>query len=123
MLDSYIKEILNSNFVIDRTKISEKQGVYLIHQEEEIIYVGEGVNLHKRINSQHISGSKTGKSSAFRRSLCDRLKKHPGPEIREWVIHNCKFKYIEIDDIDLCHLVEKALIYKLRPNHDLLNKQ
>ncbi|OGF27134.1 hypothetical protein A2331_00060 [Candidatus Falkowbacteria bacterium RIFOXYB2_FULL_34_18] len=122
LIESYIIKILNSGFVIDRRQIPKKQGVYLIYQKEKIIYVGESNNLYKRINSKHISGANTTKTSAFRQSLCKRLNRQPGLKLKKWILKNCRFKYVETEDSDLCHLVEKALIYKLRKDYNLLNK-
>lgn len=121
IVSKYIERVKNCNF-INQKEVPKKQGVYLIFQKNKIIYVGESVNLYKRINSQHISGSKTNKTSTFKRLLCDKYNKKPGIKLREWIIANCRFKYVEIRDSDLCHLVEKALIYELRKKCSLLNK-
>ena len=101
----------------------ETQGVYLVRKNSKIIYVGKGKNLKRRINSDHISGDKDGSTSTFRVSVHKKWKIPFGKEIRNWIIQNCKFSYIEIPDADLTSLVESLLVVVLRKSDvDLLNK-
>ena len=56
-------------------------GVYLIYKnEEEIVYVGKARNLRRRICSNHLSAARSGKASAFRRSLHKKDKISFGPK-------------------------------------------
>jgi hypothetical protein len=121
LLDKYIEKVKSCEFV-DRQIFPKKIGVYLIFEKDKIIYIGESKNLYERINLRHISGGNTYKNSAFRRSLCKRDNKKPGIELREWILSNCKFKYIEVENKDLCSLIEKTLIYYFRKQYKLLNK-
>jgi len=120
-LAQHIQDIDTYKFV-NPQDFPEQRGVYLIFQNNTIIYIGESQNLYKRINLQHISSRNNFKNSAFRRSLCQRDNKKPGVELKNWILNNCRFKCIEIEDRDLCCLVEKALIYKFRQKNNLLNK-
>lgn len=120
-LDKYIRDVGIHKFV-NPQDFPKQRGVYLIFQNDVIIYIGESQNLYKRINLQHISSRNNFKNSAFRCSLCQRDNKKPGIELKNWILNNCRFKYIEIEDRDLCYLVEKALIYKFRRDNNLLNK-
>lgn len=102
----------------------ETQGVYLIHDKSgKIIYVGKGKKLRRRIKSDHISGDKDGSTSTFRITIHEKYKIPFGQEMREWVISNCLFSYVEIKDPDITSLVEALLIATLRKNKtELLNK-
>lgn len=104
-------------------KIPLTQGVYLIrNKNQEIIYVGKGKNLNRRINSDHISGELKISTSTFRRHINKQLNIPPGKELRKWIIDNCLFSYIEIKDSDLCDMVESLAILVLRANgNKLLN--
>lgn len=96
-------------------------GVYLIKNKKgDVIYIGKGENLKKRIKD-HISGMKSLGKSTFRRKIARIHNIEPGPEMRKWVIENCKFVYKRIDDPDMRSLVEDLLITYLRNTKKLLN--
>ena len=95
------------------------QGVYLIRDKsEKIIYVGKAKNLHRRINSDHISGDLDMTTSIFRKKLSRKFPKIvPGKQMRKWVIENCLFSFVEIENPDLCHLVEALTIIIARDSN------
>ncbi|MFH1194009.1 MAG: GIY-YIG nuclease family protein [bacterium] len=107
------KNLLNSDFV-DPKKFPKTRGVYLIYDDNDIIYVGKAKQLNRRINSDHISGENKITTSTFRRKLCKKFNQKPGQWIRKWICNNCKFKYIEVEDPDLCDATESFLILYLR---------
>lgn len=59
-----VKELIHNSYC-EVNKIPQKQGVYLIYNNNEAIYVGKTKKLNSRINKKHISGSATNKTSAF----------------------------------------------------------
>lgn len=95
--------------------IPKTQGVYLIYNKGGgIIYVGKAKNLHRRINSDHISGEEKITTSTFRGQLMKKQGLAAGKGLRQWVIDNCLFSYIEIPDSDMCDMVESLTILTLR---------
>lgn len=101
----------------------DTQGVYLIYNTNgNIIYIGKAKKLHRRINDDHISGERKMSTGTFRRKLHKVYEVKPGKEIRGWVIKNCLFAYEEIENPDICTLVEALLIVFLRAKGEpLLN--
>jgi hypothetical protein len=88
-----------------------------------IIYVGKGKDLRRRIRSDHISGEQKIATSSFRNRVHEKYRIEPGKEMREWVINKCLFAYEEIQDADICSLVEAILIASMRAKGEpLLNK-
>jgi len=97
------------------------QGVYLIyHKNRGIMYVGKAKNLRRRINDDHISGELKISTSTFRRKVHKVYGIIPGKEMRSWVIKNCSFTYAEIENPDVCSLVEVFLITFLRAKGESL---
>ena len=96
-----------------------KQGVYLIYNKGgKVIYVGKGENLYRRIKSEHISAENKITTSTFREKL---LKVHglkPGADMRRWIIENCSFAWVEINDKDITSVVENILITLLRNDNE-----
>ena len=101
--------------------ITLKGGVYLIRRNNKIIYVGKAVNLHRRINSDHISGEIKNSTSTVRRKISKNYGILHGQKMREWM-SECKFSTFEIEEPSLRGLVEDYLIYKLKnEGNSLLN--
>ena len=112
-IEKYILQISKSHFCDPKTA-PRVGGVYMIYEGSRIIYIGKAKNLNRRLNSDHISGESAFTTSTFRRSICNRDCKCPGRALLSWIKENCKFKYIEIPDADICHLTEAALITHYR---------
>lgn len=120
--ESFARKLLSSA-ISDPKKSSAKGGVYLIRINNHISYIGLARNLHRRINSDHISGEKKNSTSSFRRSISKKYGIEHGAAMRSWVMEHCVFSFVEIEDRDMRHLVESLLISVLRGiNLDLLNK-
>ncbi len=122
----YAEELLKKEPIVYSNEliIPKKSGVYIINfvnpSDEAMVYVGEGKDLHKRLVQNHLSASENGENSVFRKKL-NRLGIHFGEEMKDWIIENCLFSWIEIPDIDMCHLTEKLVIAHLRDRENLLN--
>jgi len=109
-----VLQILNKKSVENVKKIPSKQGVYLIYKKSKIIYVGKARNLNRRINNNHLSIGSKGSTSIFRSKIHKIYKKPFGKIMKKWILNNCTFAYEEIEDKDLCSLVEALLIIFLR---------
>ena len=109
----------------ENLNIPNESGVYTIHfvnpSNEPMAYIGEGKDLYKRLITNHLSASENGKNSIFRKKLNSRYNIPFGNKMKEWIIENCLFSWIEIPDVDLCHLTEKLVIAHLRKKENLLN--
>ena len=105
--------------------IPENQGVYLIYDKQrKIVYAGKSKNLKGRIRRDHISGEKKFTTSSFRKKLGKVWDIQPGKEMRQMIIDNYSFAWMEIPDRDKTSLVEALLISYLRNRSkqaDLLN--
>jgi len=97
--------------------VPKARGVYLINktneEESNTIYVGESGDLSDRLRA-HYSGEWRDSTSNLRRKLYKKYGVNIGPEMREWIRKNCEFSFVKIEDSDLCHFVEKAVILHLR---------
>jgi len=105
--------------------VPKERGVYLINKTNEegskTIYVGESKDLSDRLRA-HYSGEWRDSTSNLRRKLKSGYGIEIGPEMREWISKNCEFSFVKIEDSDLCHFVEKAVILHLRKKGEpLLN--
>lgn len=110
----------------DDLGIPKASGIYLIHfvspNDEPMVYVGESNDLYRRLIKNHFSGAENGDNSVFRRKLNQKFNLEYGESLREWIIENCLFSWIEISNLDLCHLTEKLVIAHLKnKGEDLLN--
>ena len=99
----------------DIRDIPTVQGVYLTHGKDgEIIYVGKGKNLKRRICDDHRGGDEKMSTSTFRRSISKLHGISAGKPVRQWVFDNCSFSFITVPDADLCSAVEALTVYLLR---------
>ncbi len=105
--------------------VPRKRGVYLIYNKQgKIMYVGESNKLRVRLLSDHISGEEKISTSTFRRKLTkEPFNLHSGKEMLNYIKTNCLFCWIEIEDKDLCHLVEALLITYLRKEVELVQEK
>jgi GIY-YIG catalytic domain-containing protein len=97
-------------------------GVYVIYENEAVIYVGKARNLRRRVYTDHLSEEIAGKMSAFQRSLHSRDQIPFGPGMRACIVENCCFAYLPISDADMRGLVESLAIAVCK-TPVLLNKQ
>jgi hypothetical protein len=95
-------------------------GIYLIYEDNRVIYVGQSKNLRRRLK-QHLSSSDSMKKSAFRRALRDNRDLQP-QDTRKWMLDRCSVATEAIKDSDMCNIVEAILIaYYRGENEELLN--
>ncbi|MDP3728237.1 MAG: GIY-YIG nuclease family protein, partial [bacterium] len=108
----------------DLKDIPKKRGIYIIsNKKKKIIYVGESNKLKVRLLSDHISGEVKISTSTFRKKLTkEPFNLQPGKKLLGWIKDHCSFRWIEIEDKDLCHATEAFLIAYLRQKREpLLN--
>lgn len=105
----------------DTPTLLNTRGVYLIYKKNQVIYIGQGKNLRKRLN-QHLSDNEDPKTSTLRRTLIEKCK-IKSLETREWLMKYCSISWLQVENPDLCTLVESLLItlFRIR-NPKLLNK-
>jgi len=102
--------------------LPQSQGVYMIYNlKGAVIYVGKAKKLLRRIKSDHLSAEKRFSTSILRRKLSKKLAINAGPRMKEWLVKNCAFSWIEIPDGDMASLVEALLISYLRDKKDKAN--
>lgn len=99
-------------------------GVYIVYHKNNPIYVGRSNTIWGRICNQHLSkkGSKKNpySSSSFKKKLLKHLKIEL-TEQNQWILNNCKFKFIKVDTYDDQLLLEALLIAMWRKKGSLLN--
>ena len=117
-------QILSKEFKpLSQLKVPKKQGVYLIKDKKvgKIIYVGKSTNLYNRIVIQHNSRKNHVAGSILRIKL--NRSGITYDKIADFLQNKCLFVIEEIEDFDVCHLVEALLIAILRKqNQPLLNE-
>lgn len=114
------EKTLNKNFSkLKELNIPKKRGVYLIKNKQgEIFYVGKSSNLFNRIIFGHSSKS-NDKRSILRVKL--NRKGMPYNRIADF-LNQCSFVYQEIENKDVCSLIEVLLIaYARNKGEPLLN--
>lgn len=120
--EKYAKRVMGTNpiEINDNLVFPESPGVYLIYRNKEVIYIGQSNNIRGRFK-KHLSASQSTKGSTFRRILVRTHGTEPR-NTKEWIMKNYYISFIEIDDLDICKLVESLLIAYFRiKNKDLLN--
>jgi hypothetical protein len=116
------EKLLLAKSISELMETPETGGVYIIRKSNEgILYIGKARNLQRRICTDHLSREKRDSMSAFRRSVHDKYGIPFGVEMREWILKNCTFAYLEIADADMRSLVEALLVATCRTEL-LLNK-
>jgi hypothetical protein len=106
---------INKDSVFPNTR-----GIYLLYKNSHVIYIGQGKQLKNRLN-QHLSPRENTKNSTLRRKLDSKLGIKP-LKTRKWIIDKCRISLFEIEDSDMCSLVESLLIAHCRTvNPKLLN--
>ena len=112
------KQLVEQLLTAPRWAISDiptSQGAYLIYdKDEDIIYVGKGKNLKRRICDDHRGGDEKMSTSTFRRSVNKIHGIAAGRPLRDWVRNNCTFAFVTIPDPDLCSAVEALTVRVLR---------
>jgi excinuclease UvrABC nuclease subunit len=101
-------------------------GVYIFYEDTKARYVGRANNLRKRLKN-HLSSSKTGSNSSFRRKIYNKNKIKYFQNTKKYIMKNMKLYYLEFDKNDVAYaytlLLEAFLIrlWKSRKKHKLVN--
>ena len=102
LIQHYLGEIENlqksysHSFSPDRTLIPTTSGLYLIHSHDKLLYVREADNLQRRLLGDHRFSNI--QRSDFRKSLKRYEKLNSEGEISKYIVKNCSFQFIEIED-------------------------
>ena len=96
----------------------DKRGVYLIYKEKTVIYVGRSSSLKKRLERQ-LSEIIEPQDNGLRESLERQYKIKPS-NTRNWMMEHCEFSFTEIENPDMCKLVESLLITHFRAQNRYL---
>jgi len=75
-------------------------GVYAIHDTKlrTIIYIGRTGNLRRRLLGNHRSGNVRG--SQFRKALAQYLNVQSEEQITQYILDNCSFQYVVIEEFE-----------------------
>ena len=107
----------------EKPEFNNTPGVYIIYEGNEVIYIGQSINLKNRFKN-HLSESKNPRGSTFRRLL---IKKFgiSAKETKNHIFTNYSVSCVEIQvtnlfnglvkAFDMCKLVESILIAYYRP--------
>lgn len=104
-----------------RKPLPKYPGVYIIYYRRKPLYVGRSNNIRQRFVAQHLSSKNVIASSSFRKHLLSGEWITKLEDARDWIINNCRIKYIEIDNYDDSILLEAMLIKLWRKKYKLLN--
>lgn len=116
-----LTNLLNIN-PVELNDIPASPGVYLVYNGEgKVIYVGKAVNLRRRILTDHMGGDIRMSTSTLRRSINKVYGIKAGRSVKDWIINNCLFSYLVIEEHDLRDLVEISAIIYFRTGNKLLN--
>lgn len=105
----------------DLKSLPKYPGIYIIYLNGKPFYVGRSNSIRTRLLRQHLSSKNENASSSFRLHLLKEgyVKKYG--DVRKWVLDNCTFKFIEIDNYDDSISLEALLIKLWRKKYKLLN--
>jgi len=101
LVDEYLKnlDVLQKsskyNFSIDGKQIPKTPGLYLIYSRSRLIYVGETSNLKRRLLGDHKHNTE---GSAFRIAIKKYKKMQAEKAISGYILKNCSFQFIEVED-------------------------
>jgi len=97
---------------IDRDTVPKTCGLYVIRLNDEIMYVGKGSDLRRRIYRNHLAPRK--RSSTLRRKVSKHIDTDDEGEITQW-LRNTSVAWLELHDHPLTLAVEDYAIVKLDP--------
>lgn len=80
--------------------VPKKPGVYVIYDRktDAIIYVGRTGDLRRRLLGDHKRGNIEG--SQFRKALMQHLSLESESEVSKYILANCSFQFISIEDFE-----------------------
>lgn len=103
--------------------VPEKPGVYLIYDKrvKAIIYAGRTKSLRRRLLSNHKRGNVEG--SQFRKALKQDLALKSEKEITTYLLKNCSFRFIVINEFEEIVRLEHFITAVVAPNLNIKLKQ
>jgi len=97
--------------------LEETGGVYVIYDQNKVIYVGQSRNLRRRVWGQHKSGRTSG--DQFNIYLRDKKKLRTQEQRQQYLRTRCTFRFLPSDemasDLRVRNLVEAFLVAELDP--------
>ncbi len=123
-MEKQLVELLSTTYEkfteVDANVIPEAPGIYLIKENNELVYCGSAQNLRLRLWQEHYLGEQVRMGgSQFRGILC---KVYPdlkdGKELTEYISKHCSFAFTKVDPVEKRELkfVEKFFNAVLRPD-------
>jgi len=103
--------------------VPEEPGVYIIHNKrvKAVIYAGRTKNLRRRLLSNHKRGNVKG--SQFRRALKQNFALKSENEITNYILENCSFQFLAIDEFEEMVRLEHFITAVLAPILNIQLKQ
>jgi len=104
-------------------RFPERLGVYVIYDKrvEATIYAGRTKNLRRRLLGDHKRGNIEG--SQFRRALKRNLALKSESEITSYILQNCSFKFIVIEEFEEMVRLEHFITAIIAPALNIQLKQ
>jgi len=108
---------------VSSRNIPKEPGVYVIHDKrvKSIIYAGRTKNLRRRLLGDHKRGNIKG--SQFRRALKRNLALESESEITSFILENCSFQFMGIEEFEEIVRLEHFVIAILTPVLNIKLKQ
>jgi len=103
--------------------IPKETGVYVIYDErmDAIIYAGRTKNLKRRLLGDHKRGNV--RSSQFRKALGQNFTLNTEDEITSYILKNCSFQFMTLEEIEEIIRLEHFAIAVLGPILNVRLKQ
>lgn len=100
---------------VSSTDVPKEPGVYVIYDkiEKAIIYAGRTKNLRRRLLGDHRRGNIKG--SQFRRALKRNLAFELESEITSYILENCSFRFMVIEEFEEMVRLEHFITAVLAP--------
>ncbi len=118
--EKYYNELADSpQFYFDElrpTTLDMIPGVYAIFDRhtEEVLYVGKTTNLRQRLYTNHLMGNlSTARLKKYLINDGSKVDVTSKEEAKEYILRNCGFKYIQIDDMKKRGQVEGLMSFLL----------
>lgn len=117
------KDVVPINRQIRINGIPRKRGVYIIFEEDRIIYVGSSgkgkANLKTRFYDLFYYNKNPESKSPFNHTLTRKLVKSgrfkTADEVRNFYLEKCTFSFIEMETIEQARVLEDLLILESTP--------
>ncbi len=126
------KDVVSINDRIGIGEVPKKPGVYVIYENNKIIYVGSSgkgkANLKTRLRelfyyNKRAFPNKENPSEPFNHTLTSKLVNDAGrfvhpDEVRKFYLDECSFRFIETETVREARALECILILQLNPIHN-----